>query len=62
MPDIPGLDEGGDFGGKGPRKLRKPFQQVQHNCNNYSVTLFVIGVIRCKCWWVGGVSNPGPPD
>ena len=27
------LQESGDFGGKGPRKLRKPFQQVQHNCN-----------------------------
>jgi len=25
----------GDFGSKGPWKLRKPFQQVQHNCNNY---------------------------
>ena len=27
-----------------------------------SVTLYATEEIRCKCWWVGGGSNPGPPD
>ena len=27
-----------------------------------SMEYYVIDVNRCKCWWVGGGSNPGPPD
>ena len=46
----------------GWKYLRNYWERLWQKCDIYIATLYVIDLSRSKCWCVGGVSNPGPPD
>ena len=50
----------------GWKYLRNYWGRLWQKCDKYIttiyVTIYVTEVSHIKCWWVGGGSNPGPPD
>ena len=46
----------------GWKYLRNYWGRLLQKCDKYIATLYVTEVSHFKCWWVGGGSNPGPPD